>query len=67
MKDYWSTVDQYYTAFNCNILKQEGLYHVLRFLHFRDNKNEHDKTEENSTDWKIRAVLDKLSDSYAKY
>jgi len=50
MKDYWSTVDQYYTAFNCNILKQEGLYHVLRFLHFRDNKNEHDKTDENSTD-----------------
>jgi hypothetical protein len=39
----------------------------LRFLHSSDNKNEHDKTEENSTDWKIRAVLDKLSDSYAKY
>jgi len=67
MKDYWSTVDQFFTAFHFNILKQDRLYCVLRFLHFSDNKNEHDKTEENSTDWKIRAVLDKLSDSYAKY
>jgi hypothetical protein len=46
---YWSTVDQYFTAFYCNILKQDRLYRVLRFLHFSDSKNEHDKTDENST------------------
>jgi len=49
MKDYWSTVDQYLTAFYGNILKQDGLYCVHIFLHFSDNKNEHDKTDENLT------------------
>ena len=50
MEDYWSTIDQYFTAAYGNILKRDGLYSVLRFLHFSDNKNEHDKTDENSTD-----------------
>jgi hypothetical protein len=50
MEDYWSTLDQYIAAFYCNILKHDRLYHVLRVLHFSDNKNEYDKTDENSTD-----------------
>jgi len=50
MEDNWLTVDQYFTGFYCNILKQDGLYHVLRFIHFSDNKNEHDKTDENLND-----------------
>jgi len=36
MKDYWSTLDQYFMAFYCNILKQNRLYCVLRFIHFTD-------------------------------
>jgi hypothetical protein len=50
MKDYWSTLDQYVKAIYCNILKQDELYHVLRFLYFGDSKSEHDKTDENLTD-----------------
>jgi hypothetical protein len=49
MEDYWSTVDQYITAFYSNILKEDSLYCVLRFVQFSDNKNEHDKTDENWT------------------
>jgi len=49
-EDYWSTLDKHFTAFYCNILKQDRLYRVLRFLHFSDNKNEHDKTDVNWTD-----------------
>ena len=50
MEDNWLTVDQYFTGFYCNILKQDGLYHMLRFIHFSDNINELDKTHENSND-----------------
>jgi len=51
MKDNWSTLDQYFSGFYCKILKQDGLYHVLRFIHFSDNKNEHNKTDGNLTDF----------------
>ena len=50
MEDNWLTVDQYFTGFYCNILKQHGLYRVLRFIQFSDNKNEFDKTDENLND-----------------
>ena len=40
---------------------------MLRFLHLIDNKNESDKTDDNDDWlWKMRAVFDKLTDSYAK-
>ena len=41
---------------------------MLRFVHFRDNKNEPDKTnDDDDWLWKMRAIFDKLQDSYAKY
>ena len=49
MKDYWSTLDQYITAFYCNIPKQDRLHGVLRFVHFSANKKEQNKTDENAT------------------
>jgi len=50
MEDNWLTVYQYFMGFYCNILKQDGLYCMLRFIHFSDNKNELDKTDENSNE-----------------
>jgi len=44
LKDYWSR------AFYRNIMKQDRFYHILRFLHFSENKNEPNKTFENMTD-----------------
>lgn len=68
LKDYWSTLEQLYTAFYGNPMKQDRFHHVLRFLHFSDNKNEPDKIDENyDWLWKIRVINDKLNDSYAKY
>jgi hypothetical protein len=32
-----------------NTMKQDIFFHILRFLHFSDNKNEPDKTDENMT------------------
>ena len=38
---------------------------MLRFIHCSGNKNEPDKTDENYDQlWKMRAILDKLINSY---
>jgi hypothetical protein len=39
LKDYCSTLQQFYTAFYGNTM-------ILTFLHFSDNKNEPDKRDE---------------------
>jgi hypothetical protein len=68
LKDYWSTLEQFFMAFYRNTMKQDRFLHILRFLHFSDNKNKPDKTDENYDRlWKKRTVFDKLSDAYAKY
>ena len=44
--------------------KRAGFYHIRRFIHFSDNKNETDKTDENFNRlWKMRAIFDKLNNS----
>jgi hypothetical protein len=49
-------------------MKQDRLFPMLRFVHFSDITNEPDKTDNHDDRlWKMRAVFDKLSDSYAKY
>jgi len=46
LKDCWSTLVQYLMAFYRNTMKQDRLFHMLRFVHFSD-KNELDKTDDN--------------------
>jgi hypothetical protein len=44
------------------------VFHILKFLHFRDNKNQSDKTNKTyDSMWKIRTIFDKFNDAYAKY
>jgi len=47
LKDCWSTLEQYLTAFYGNTVKQDRLFHMLRFLQFSGNNNEPDKTDDN--------------------
>jgi hypothetical protein len=47
LADYWSTLDQMYTPFYSDTMKRDRFLHILRFLHFTDNKNEIDKNAEN--------------------
>jgi len=48
LRDYWSTQEKFYMAFHKNTTKQNRYFHVLRLMHFDDNKNEPDKaTTEN--------------------
>jgi hypothetical protein len=45
--DFWSTLEQFFMTFYRNTMKWDIFYHILRFLHFSDNKNEPGKTDEN--------------------
>jgi hypothetical protein len=68
LKDYWSTLQQLLMAYYGNTMKWGRFFHVLRFLHFSDKKNEPDETNENYDRlWKMRIIFDKLSGAYAKY
>jgi hypothetical protein len=68
LKAYWSTSEQFSTPFYGKTMKRDRFFHILRFLHFSNNRNEPDKTD-NKFDrlWKMRTIFDKLSDAYAKY
>jgi hypothetical protein len=42
--------------------------HILRYLHFTDNRDEPDKRDDNSDRlWKMSTIFDILNDAYAKY
>jgi hypothetical protein len=44
LKDYWSTLEQSMTFYE-NTIKLDRFFHMLRFMHFSDNKNKPDKTQ----------------------
>jgi len=48
-------------------MKRDRFFHILRFLHFTDNRNKPDVTDENSDLlWKIRNVFDILNNKFLK-
>jgi hypothetical protein len=68
LKDNWSTHKQFYITFYGKTMKWGRFFHILRLLHFSDNKNEPGKTDDRYDQlWKMRIIFDKLSNSYAKY
>jgi hypothetical protein len=59
LKDYWSTLEQFYVAFYKNTFNLDGFYLILRFLHFSDNKIDHDEADDNYYWlWKVRIIFD---------
>jgi len=52
MKAYWNTAEQF-SMFFYGKMKQDRFYHILRFLHFSDNKNRPDKKDKL---WKMKIL-----------
>ena len=49
-------------------MPRNSYLHILRFLHFTDNKKVPDMNDENSNRlWKIRKVFDILNDKFWKF
>ena len=65
---YWSRAYNYHTTFYGNCMKWDRFFHILRYLHFTDNKNEPDMTDENSDRlWKIRNLFEILNKKFSKF
>ena len=48
-------------------MKQDRFFHILRLLHFTDNKNEPDMMDENSDRlWKMRNLFEILNEKFSK-
>jgi hypothetical protein len=62
-EDFWFILEeQLYTPFYNNMMKCNQLFHMLRVLHFWDNRNQPDKTDVNYDRlWNIRSVFERLS------
>jgi len=68
LTDYWCTLDQLYTPFYGTMMNRDRYLHILRYLHFTDNRNEPDCTEENFDRlWKIRDLFEILNHTFSKF
>ena len=68
LTDYWERGDQLYTPFYGTMMKLDRYLHILRYLHFTDNRNKPDRTDENfDRQWKIRDLPEILNDTFSKF
>jgi len=68
LTDYWSTFDQLYTPFFGTMMKWDRYLHILRYLHFTDNKNEPDRTGKKFDRlWKLRDLFEILNATFSKF
>ena len=66
LTDYWATVDQLYTPFYGTMMKRNRYLHS--YLHFTDNRNEPDRTDENLDRlWKIRDLSEMPNGTFSKF
>ena len=68
LTDYWAKTKQFHTRFHSTTMKRDRYLHVLRFLHFTDNKNGLNVTDENSDRlWNMRTVFEILNKTLSKF
>jgi len=68
LTEYWATTKQFHTRFYGTAMQRDSYRHILRFLHFTDNNNEPDMTDENSDGlWKTRNLFEILNKTFSKF
>ena len=68
LADYWSTAENYYTPFYSSTMKRDRYWHILRFLHFTDNRNDTHNTDKNfGRMWKMRNVFEIINRTFSKF
>ena len=68
LTDYWSTLDQLYIPFYGTMMKWDQYLHILHYLHFTDNRNEPDRTDEKYDRLcKIRNLFEILNATFSKF
>jgi hypothetical protein len=68
LTDYWSRNEQLHTPFYSNMMKRDRYFHILRFLHFTDNRNAGDWADKNFDRlWKLRNLFEILNKTFSKF
>ena len=68
LADYWSTADNFYTPFYRITMKQDRYWHILRFLHFTDNRNDTHNTDKNfGRLWKMKNIFEIVDRTFSKF
>jgi len=67
LHDYWYRLRQTRTPFFGETMTRDKFLHILRFLHFADNSQRPDQSEEYDQLWKLRTIFDTLDNNYAKF
>ena len=67
LTDYWSRSYNFHTPFCSNAMKWDRFFHILRFLHFTDIRNEPDMRDENSDWWKMRNLFEIQNEKFSKF
>jgi len=65
LEDYWTKMEQLRTPFYGQTMAHARYYHILRFLHFTDNRNGVDRTDD--TLWKIRDLFEIIRTNFSKF
>jgi hypothetical protein len=67
-KDYWTVSEQLLTPFYSKTMTHDRFLHILRHLHFANNKNAIDSNDPKYDRlWKIRRIFDILNDAFSTY
>jgi hypothetical protein len=68
LSDYWSTMDNFYTPFYSSAMKRNRYWHILRFLHFTDNRNDTQKADKSvGRMWKMRNIFEIIDRTFSKF
>lgn len=68
LADYWSTAENFYTPFYSSTMKRDRYCHILRFLHFTDNRSDTRNTDKNfGRMWKMRNVFEIVDRTFSKF
>ena len=67
LTEYWSRADNFHITPCGNATPRDRYLHILRFLHFTDNKKVPDMDEKYDRLWKIRNLFDILNDKFSKF
>ena len=65
LQDYWTKMEQLCCPFYGQTMARARYYHILRFLHFTDNKNGVDRT--NDRLWKLRDLFEIIRTNFSKF
>lgn len=68
LADYWSTAVHFYTPFYSSTMKQDRFWHILRFLHFTDNRSDTHNADKNfGRLWKMRNIFEIIDRTFSKF